>query len=315
VTRVRRRVVLVSVALFALALGVALGGGPLQRSVQGTLQTATSPDGAADARALARRNRTLVQAARLDRGFAQAMAPELLEGRLEDRPVLLLSLPGVPERVGAAVAEDVEAAGGSVTSRLALGTDLVDPTARPLVDELSRRLLPELESVEVGEDASVYQRMGALAGHALLTDESAGQEIGDQARSVLNTLTTARLLRGADPPQRASTAVVLLPEPQQAGDSGARGLILTELVQALDAAGKGVVVAGPTAATRPGGLLAAVRRSALTAEDVSTVDGTGARTGILATVLALDEQLGGDTGHYGAGPGADDMLPPGAGTG
>ncbi|MDQ4085594.1 MAG: copper transporter [Actinomycetota bacterium] len=311
-TRLRLTVLTLSVVLFSLALGIALGGGPLQGPVRGTLQSqveSVTDDGLDEARLL-RRNRALVQSARFDRGFAQAVSAGLLDDRLSGRTTVVLALPGVPRGVTDAVADDVDAAGGTVTTTLQVGRELVEPSARPLVDELSKRLLADLDGTEVAADASVYTRTGAVLSRALLTEYDGGYAMDDPARSVFNTLTTARLLRGPEPQQRASTAVVLLPEaaPRET-TSGGRGLILTELVAAMDDAGDGVVVGGPPSSADRAGLLAAVRSSPVTADTVSTVDTVSVRAGQVTTVLALAEQADGSTGHYGVAHGADAVLP------
>jgi hypothetical protein len=313
-TRLRYSILFVSVALFSIALGIALGGGLLQGPVQGTLrsQVDVTGDAGPDPAALARRNQALASAARYDRGFAQAMAPNLLEGRLTDRAVAVLALPGVPSRVTKAVAGDIAAAGGTVTTSLSMGRELVDPTARPLVDELSRRLLADLDDVQVPADASAYTSAGLVAARALLTTDDGGTAIDDTASSIFNTLTTAKLLRGAEPEQRAGAAVVLVPEAQRRTPaSGGRSVILTDLVTAFDEASDGVVVAGPASAARPRGLLSAVRTMAPAAEEISTVDAADTRAGQLVTVLALAEQVAGTTGHYGSARGADALMPPG----
>jgi hypothetical protein len=313
-TRLRYSVLFVSVVLFSVALGVALGGGPLQGPVQGTLRSQVDVvgDSGPDPVALARRNQALQRAARYDQGFARAMAPQLLEGRLTDRAVAVLALPGVPQQVTTAVADDIAAAGGTVTTTLTVGRDLVDPTARPLVETLSKRLLSDLDDVEVPSDASAYTTAGVVTSRALLTTPDGGVAMDEAARSVFSTLTTAKLLHGPEPAQRAGAAVIVLPEAQRRTAAfGGRSLILAELANAFDEAGDGVVVAGPASAARPRGLLTAIRTMAPVAENVSTVDATGTRAGQLATVLALAEQVGGTTGHYGTARGADALLPAG----
>ena len=261
--------------------------------------------------ALLRRNHALQAGARFDRGFADALSADLLDDQLSGRSTLVLALPGVPAGVSRAVSDDIAEAGGTVTSTLQVGRQLVDPTARPLVDELSRRLLEDIDGLEVPSGASVYTRTGVVLSRALVTAADGGYPMDESARSVFNTLTTAKLLTGGpEPDQRAGGVVVLLPESmQRTASSGGRGLILTDLLSAMDEASDGVVVAGPPSAAAPRGLLAYVRTSASTAEDVSTVDSVGVRSGQLVTVLALAEQVGGDVGHYGVTAGADSLLP------
>lgn len=318
-TRLRHALVLVSVVLFALALGVAVGGGLLHGQVRAVLQSQVSDDDAAQAArtaALARDNRALSRALRYDGRFAQALSTDLLAGELSDRSVIVLALPGVPSSVAEGVADDVATAGGTVTTTLRVGRDLVDPTARPLVDELSKRLLADLDDRELPDDASTYTRVGVVAARALLTRADAGYAMDDAARSVFNTFTTAGLLRGEEPQQRASTAVVLLPEAnRRGGPSAGRNTVLTEMVAAMDEAGDGVVVAGPPSTAEQGRLLRALRARPLTADTVSTVDTSGLRSGRIVTVLALAEQADGSTGHYGLSSSADAVLPGADGTG
>jgi hypothetical protein len=314
VTRLRYVVMTFSIVLFSLALGIALGGGPLQGPIRGALQSQVEAVTGADERELAtvkRENRELETSVAYDREFAEEISPDLLGTALSDQTVVVLSLPGVPASVSEGVAGDVETAGGSVTTTLRVGRELVDPTARPLVDELSKRLLDDdLDDAEVPDDASVYTRVGVVASRALLTTAEESEPMDDSARSVFNTFTTAGLLSGDEPDQRATTAIVLLPEQARpSATSGGRSTILTELVAAMDDASSGVVVGGPRSAAQAQGLLAAVRTSATTAEAVSTVDSTGQRGGQVVTVLALAREAAGTTGHYGTADGADALLP------
>jgi Copper transport outer membrane protein, MctB len=311
VTRLRYLLVTLSVVLFAFALGIALGGGPLQGPVRASLQSQVEAvtDTDRDA-ALLRQRQALARSLRFDSAFTQAVAPDLLDGTLADRSVVVLALPGVSPSVTEGVVSDVTTADGQVTSVLRVGSELVDPTARPLVAELSKRLLPSLGDVEVPEGPSVYSRVGAVAARALVTTEDGGAAMDEPARSVFTTFRTAGLLHGTEPPQRADTAIVLVPEsPRHDAASAGRTTVMTELAAALDQAGDGVVVAGPPSAARPGGVLAGLRTAPLTADAVSTVDTASLRAGQLVTVLALAEQADGDTGHYGLGPGADSRLP------
>jgi Copper transport outer membrane protein, MctB len=316
VTRLRYALITVSAVLFAFALGIALGGGPLQgpirTSLQSQVEAVTSPDTERSA-ALLRHNQALARSLRFDQAFTQAVAPDLLDDRLTGRSVVVLSLPGVAPTVTDGVVADLRTAGGQVTSALRVGHQLVDPTARPLVAALSRRLLPGLDSVEVPEGTSVYTRVGAVAARALLTPDDGGAAMDEQARSVLSTFRTAGLLHGSAPRERADTAVVLVPDaPRSAGSSASsagRSTVMTELTAALDQAADGVVVAGPPSAAQPGGVLAALRNAPLTADAVSTVDTASVSAGRLVTALALAEQVDGGTGHYGIGPGADARLP------
>ena len=57
-------------------------------------------------------------------------------------------------------------------------------------------------------------------------------------------------------------------------------------------------------------LVAALRSSAPVRRAVSSDDVADTASGVIATVLALTQQVGGTTGQYGVGPGADAAMPP-----
>jgi hypothetical protein len=56
--------------------------------------------------------------------------------------------------------------------------------------------------------------------------------------------------------------------------------------------------------------VAALRSSAPVRRAVSSDDVADTASGVIATVLALTQQVGGTTGQYGIGPGADAAMPP-----
>jgi hypothetical protein len=77
----------------------------------------------------------------------------------------------------------------------------------------------------------------------------------------------------------------------------------------MDEATDGVVVVGPIAAARAGGVVEAVRREVVTAQEVSTVDTLDRAAGQVVAILALAEQAGGEAGHYGSVDAADGVMP------
>ena len=77
---------------------------------------------------------------------------------------------------------------------------------------------------------------------------------------------------------------------------------------ALDASGKGVVVAGPSSSSTDGGIVKAVRDSDATSS-VSTVDVTDLAAGRVVTVLAAAKEATGLSGSWGTSRSADGGLP------
>lgn len=85
--------------------------------------------------------------------------------------------------------------------------------------------------------------------------------------------------------------------------------IVSTIAAAVDGATDGVVLAGPMSAARPGGVINALRDDVASARDVSTVDVLPSTAGQVVCVLALAEQAGGETGHYGAVDAANGAMP------
>lgn len=307
-TRMRTVIVALACALFAAALGIALGAGPLQDDLHDAfLQQPgqAGPDPEQQARAA-----ELRRTAQYSDEAVTSLAPALLAGRLEDRPVAVLALPSAVDAQVRAVVDDIAAAGGSVTTQMRVAPDLIDPAARTLVDTLSAGQVKEYDDLEVPADAGVYERVGLVMGRALLTDPDAGEPIDDAASSVLNGFTTAELLSGEAPTQRASLVVILAGPVSGEGEGDmARASIVVSLARAIGSQGDGAVVAGPPEAARPGGAVAAVRNDPEAVEEVSTVDTLHTRLGQVGTVLALAEQASGSVGHYGVVDAPDGAVP------
>jgi hypothetical protein len=305
----RYHIVSIVSVFLALAVGVALGGGPLKGEVDNTLVEQVEADRRAKADLRA-------QIAALGAGnafsddFATRVAPELVGGSLEGRPVTLLVLPGAEETAITSLTELVEAAGGSVGGTIRAGDGLVDVGNKQLVDELGSQLLDGVNDVTVAEEAGTYERLGAILARAVATDEDGGVAVDDSANSILSGLSTADLMSPAGDLARRGSLVLVVsgPGPEDSDEREGSSAVVTALVDAMDEATDGVVVVGPIAAAR-GGVVEAVRREVVTAQQVSTVDTLDRAAGQVVAILALAEQAGGDAGHYGSVDAADGVMP------
>ena len=94
---------------------------------------------------------------------------------------------------------------------------------------------------------------------------------------------------------RRGSLVLFVTGPGQGSAEEQQGAatIVDTLVQAVDAATDGVVLAGPVASARAGGQVKAVRDDVTAAREVSTVDSLGRTAGQVVTVMALAGQAGG----------------------
>jgi len=283
----RHHVVSLVAVFLALAVGVALGGGPL--SELGRDDTPASASTRADQ-----------QQARRQVGFgdqfAAAAAPRLYGNGLRNHPVAILTLPGAHRDVVSALTAQVQQAGGTVTGTFQAERSLVAASEKALVDTLGSQLMTQLGDDVVPADSSTYDRMGRLVGLAV----SGSQVSADQADSLRQSLAGADLVTSPDSAARAPLVLVVL------GRDGVDPAILSGLFSGLDAVATGVVVAGGADSGEDGDLRAL--RAEPAANHVATVDGVETGVGQVTTVLALIRALEVPGGSFGAS-GSDGAVP------
>jgi hypothetical protein len=302
----RYHVVSLVAVLLALAVGVALGGGPLSEIGRG--------DDAATERAeergdeLDRRLEAADSTAKFQDDFAQLAASRVVQGSLEGRPVALVTLPGADEAVVTSLTEFVQQAGGSVAGSYALQPALVDGGSKPLVDTLGTQLLETVEGTGIPANATTYDRIGQLLGRAVATGNDTGSPVDTGAEDILSSLRGAELVTQTQGGEtRASLALVVLGD--ESADTGDAGQVLGGLFAGLATHADGVVVAGTTASAT-GGVLQRLRDEVAFSANVSTVDSVQSAAGRVNAVLALAADMNGTTGHYGAA-GIDGSAPRG----
>lgn len=306
----RYHIVSIVSVFLALAVGVALGGGPLKGEVDNTLVEQVEADRKAKSDLRAQIG-TLGAANGFTDDFATRTASDLVGGALDGRAVTLLALPGVDEATVTSLTELVETAGGTVGGTIRAGEGLVDVANKQLVDELGSQLLDGVNDVTVAEDAGTYERLGAILARAVATDEDGGAAVDDTANSILSGLSTADLMSPAGDLTRRGSLVLVVSGAgsDDAQEREAAGAVVTAIVDAMDEVTDGVVVAGPIAAARDGGVIDSVRREVVTAREVSTVDTLDRVAGQVVAVMALGEQAAGGAGHYGSVDAADGVMP------
>ncbi|WP_435747714.1 copper transporter [Nocardioides sp. SYSU DS0663] len=290
----RHHIVSLVAVFLALAVGVALGGGPLGEPRRG--------GEVAPARAVVKEAR---DAAGYGDAFAAAAAGRLYDGRLADRPVAVVALPGADDAVVAGVGEQVEVAEGSLAGRYDVQPALTAPAEKSLVDSLGRQLADELGVGVVEADGPTYVRMGQLLGVAAATTGQAADPAGDDALAVRQSLAGADLVVSPEREvPRAPAVVVVLGD---GGDTPEERAVLEGLLTGLAETAAGVVLVGDTDHGRSGGTLEGLRQEPV-ADLVTTVDGADTTLGQVTTVLALLRRLAGEGGDFGT-TGADGAVP------
>ena len=305
----RSHVVSLVAVFLALAVGIVLGGGPLQRSSD------DDGDGTTDAAALAEVETEVARLREADAfndEYARATRSRAVpEGLLQGRSITLVTLPSAEEDQVTELASLASSLGATIAARVSVGDQLVDVANRQLVEELGARMRASVgETVKIPSTADGYERLGRLLGYAVATEQPGGRGVDDVGGEIMASLTTAELVVTEEPVQRRG-GLVLIVAGDPAGTVDQRrgaGSIVASLASALDETGKGAVVAGPISSGERDGVVSAVRRSQA-GSDVSTVDVTDTEAGLGLTMLALSAEDAGTTRHLGTAGAADGAYP------
>jgi hypothetical protein len=307
----RYHIVSIVSVFLALAVGVALGGGPLKGEVDNTLVEQVKADRARKAELRAEIN-ALQSTNSFSDDFAETIAPGLVGQILKGRAVTVVALPGAELTEVTALKDMVGTAGGSVAGTVRVGDAMLDVENKQLVEELGSQLLEGASDVSVPADASGYERAGALIARAIGTDKKAeGAPVDGTADSILAGLSTAGLMSAEGELKRRGSLVLFVAGPGSGTAEERQGAnsIVTTLAGAVDTDTDGVVVAGPVASARPGGVVRAIRDDVTVSQDVSTVDVLGRSAARVVTMMALAGQAQGQTGQFGAVDAADGPMP------
>lgn len=294
---------LISVFL-ALAVGIALGAGPLEETI-GNQLTEQVAQLRAEKDAL-REELGAADAAGQERAaYLDGASDELLAGVLTGT-VALVTLPGAEDDVVSAVVRRLGQAGATVTARVAVTpawTAADQLTFRSsLVGNLSGYLQPG-PSVDASTDAVLGLSLARALTASSADDPGA---LTEEAGLILDVLTSGQLLSVTVPPDRPADAVVVIAPPAGSEATGGEDA-LVELVDAFADEAGGVVVGG--SASDPVGLVPAIRASDV-ADRVATVDSVADVTGQISLPRALAAALAGSVGHYGFADSAEAGLPP-----
>jgi hypothetical protein len=306
----RYHIVSIVSVFLALAIGVALGGGPLKGKVDNTLVDQVKSDRQVKTR-LQSDITSLRSSNTFTDDFAATVAPKVLGGTLRGRVVTIVVLPTAPETDVAGLKNMVRLAGGTLGGTLRVGTKLVDAGNKQLVDQLGKQVESTAAGVDIPSGASVYERMGLLIGRAIGAPGAGGASVDGTSTTVLSALDAASLMSADGTLNRRGDLVLFVTGAGRGAQAEQKGAstIVTTMVRAVDSETAGTVLAGPVASARGNGQVRALREDVGAARDVSTVDSLGRTAGQVVTVLALAGQASGKTGQYGAVDAADGAMP------
>ena len=297
-TGVRHLLLATVAAVLALALGMALGAGPVVSRSDATRASRDERLAARTARLEARLAR-LEDGARTDARVVAALAGPMTDDRLDGHSVLIVRTQGASDALVRRTRAALLGANASLTGELTVTRTYLDPAkATAPLEDLALRLVPPNMTFAPG--STPIERVGAVLARSTIAKEP-GDEPDQDGAEVIAGLHELGAVRLDGTPGRQAELAVVLTGPRERPSAQAA---VTALVQALDAAGAGAVLAGPGRAPVAVGWLRSVDTGG-----ASSVDSADSPAGQVSLVLALVEQLAGGKGAYGAGGGATAVLP------
>ena len=300
-------VTLVSVFL-ALAIGIALGGGPLKGGVDNSLVQEL-----AARKKFEHRQRGQIAglraAAASSHRYAVKTAPKVLAGTLSGTTVAVAALPGASNTIVDSLSARVRTSGGRVVGTYRFGTKLADSGNKDLIDQLGTQLQSDAPDVDVPGDVSTYERFGLLVGRAIGVQSARSAPYDQTSTSLVSGFSTAGLFSAIGTPKRRADVILVLTSGGSGDDQAAASETQSEVVDALASSARTVLVAGPAGGARKGGLIRTIRDDSALSNRISTVDTAASGTGGVITMLAVAKDLAQGTGQYGAVDAADGPVP------
>lgn len=294
----RYHIVSIVAIFFALGAGVVLGAGPLK----GTGSELVASQAERDRQQLADTRDQLTEAKALDKyrdDYVAKVTAGLTNGKLTGKKIVVVTMPNADGDLTNALTEELETAGGQVTTRVALDGKLFDAGQRQLVEQLVTELVNA--NVEIPADSTTYQRAGLILAGGLAAKEE-GKAADAESTKIISGLTGSKLLslKPSQIKDRASLFLVVAAKPPTPLPDNSSYSDSVDFIEGLDQGSGGVVVAGTPVTAKDGGLLKALRSDSDATKIVSSVDVADIPAGQATVVFSLAEQAGGKAGQYGA---------------
>jgi hypothetical protein len=296
----RYHIVSIVAVFLALALGVVVGttalNGPITTDLRNkvdTLQKQSATD--------AQQTQQLQQQVNTASQFASTYASKVVDDALIGDQIVMISMPGASSAMKDGVAKEITAAGGAINGRIQLTSEYTDPKRAGDIRSLVTKDQPIGLQLPVTSDAG-------LLGGALLAYVLGGKGQQSDIPLVLAAFATEGMLKVESKDVTAAKAVVVVSGGTlPVADAGGQSEL--QLVTQLQLAGSSTLLTGDTPSSTVGGLIALVRGSDAIKSSVSTVDDADTVVGQVTAVLALAEVVGGKSGAYGTGSGAQALFP------
>ena len=304
------------VAVFlALALGIVVGSTVLQEGTVSVLR-ATSERVRQESDRNSRENVSLRQELSRQQSFGAAVLPELVQGRLKGRPVVLVDTDKVDGGIRDSVRKVLEDAGAEVDGQITLAD-----TRLTLGAEADRTAVGRLLALDAGAADVLRGELVKRLADRLVTPSALPQADNQRASDLLTALQdadfadlklTKPLAAGTDPFPRQGTSFVLLgPSAAASATAVAPNAFLVPLADQVSARAGGAVAGVEAAAVpRDSSWIVALRNDRQVSHRVSGIDAVDAVYGQLSLVQALQSSLLREAaGQYGVKDGASRLFP------
>jgi len=312
VISLRYHIVSLVAVFLALALGIVVGSTVLQEGTVSVLR-ATSERVRQESDRNSRENVALKQdKARLE-AFGAAVLPELTQGRLKDRPVVLVDTDKVDSGLRSSVRTTLENAGAEIDGQITFSDQRL-----ALATDADRTAVGRLLGADAGAPDVLRATLVKRLADRLIASSAIPQEDGQRPSDVLTGLQDADFLAdlklskpvtaGTDPFPRQGTSFVLLgPSPTAAPTAVAPDAFLVPLADQISSRASGAVAGAEAAAVPdPDSWILALRNNRPVSRRVSGIDSVDTVYGRLSLVEALQQ---GPAGQYGIKDGASGLLP------
>jgi hypothetical protein len=253
--------------------------------------------------------------ARLE-AFGAAVLPELTEGRLKGRPVVLVDTDKVDDGLRGTVRKTLEDAGAEIDGQITFSDQHL-----ALAAEADRRAIGQLLGADAGAPDVLRGTLVKRLADRLVTSSAIPQEDGQRPSDLLTGLQDADFLAdlklsqpitaGTNPfPRQGSSFVLLGPSLAAAPTAVAPDAFLVPLADQVSS--RAAAVAGVEAAAVPNPIswVVTLRNNRSAARRVSGIDSADTVYGQLSLVEALQTSLQqGPAGQYGTKDGARAQFP------
>jgi hypothetical protein len=274
----RSRALVAALAVFALAVGVLIGSGPLRAGFGGSSIAAELAQAESDAKAAA-------EEASQGRDFADAVGPKAIYAQLQGHTVALVRTADATDDDVTAATARLADAGAEIGAHVALTEEWTAEDRGPFRDALAEQITAALANPPTGASSSQVLSMAlaqSLAPTIAAGDDLVGAAAAERADTLWTLLTEANLVTGS---RTGDSDLFVLVAP--GGDVG-------DLAGAFVATSYGTVVAFTGAKAGP-------------AATATTVTNASTFYGAWAVVGATINTLGGIAGDYDASD-ADELI-------